>query len=228
MEADAAYQGYLKSCKLCSRLLAVGCTGACDLEIAHTCYAIPRLRTCVTQSRDCAHMLCNLGIQRMRNTISRLRRFSDCAEHVYTILHIARTYHSPGRTCTHIYIIFYVGHTCIYHSHCNLWNALIIRIDIWIIQFTVIHGTGCFEFEQAFQSMKSTGSVTCCTTSQAACSQRQQRLQIVSELSLPTTRYTSCKISSVLLTRARSTTMKHAGHCILENHCWIYNLTCAV
>ena len=46
MEADAAYQGCLKSCELHSRSLAVGRTGACDLEIAHTC---------VTQSPDCAY-----------------------------------------------------------------------------------------------------------------------------------------------------------------------------
>ena len=32
---------------------------------------------------DCAHMLCNLGIMRMCNTISRLRKFSDCAEQLY-------------------------------------------------------------------------------------------------------------------------------------------------
>ena len=38
---------------------------------------ISRLRTCVTQSIDCAHVLRNLGIPRMRNAISRLRKFPD-------------------------------------------------------------------------------------------------------------------------------------------------------
>ena len=82
MEVDAAYQGCLPSCKLHSRSLAVRCTGACDLEIAHMRYAISRLRTCVTQSRDC---LRNLGIPRMRNAISRLCKFPDCTEHKYLI-----------------------------------------------------------------------------------------------------------------------------------------------
>ena len=90
----------MSSCELHSRSLAVGRTGACailrlrtcvmqsrdcthvlcNLEIAHTCYAISRLRTRVTQSRDC---LRNLGILRMRNAISRLRKFPDCAEHIH-------------------------------------------------------------------------------------------------------------------------------------------------
>ena len=54
-----------------SRSLAVGCTGAGDLEIAHTWF---------TQSRDC---LRNFGILRMRSTISRLHKFSDCAEQIH-------------------------------------------------------------------------------------------------------------------------------------------------
>ena len=29
--------------------------GACDLEIAHTCYAILGFQECATQSRDCAN-----------------------------------------------------------------------------------------------------------------------------------------------------------------------------
>ena len=48
-----------------------------NLQIAHMCYAISRLCTRITQSRDCQR---NLGILRMRNAISRLRKFSDCAE----------------------------------------------------------------------------------------------------------------------------------------------------
>ena len=86
MEVDAAYQGCLPSCELHSRSLTVGRTGK-----------VRRLRTRVTQSPDCAHVLrnlqiaCaisrlerNLGILRMRNAISRLRKFSDCAEHIYS------------------------------------------------------------------------------------------------------------------------------------------------
>ena len=50
-------------------------------DCAHLVYAISRLRTRVTQSRDC---LRNLRISRMRNTILRLREFPDCAEHIHT------------------------------------------------------------------------------------------------------------------------------------------------
>ena len=42
--------------------------------------AILRLRTRVMQSSD---GLLNLGILRMRNTILRLDKFSDCAEHIH-------------------------------------------------------------------------------------------------------------------------------------------------
>ena len=62
----------MSSCELHSRSLAVGRTGA---------HAILRLRTHVMQSRDC---LCNLRIPRMCNTISRLRKFPDCAEHLHS------------------------------------------------------------------------------------------------------------------------------------------------
>ena len=61
MEADAAYQGCLPSCELHSRSLAVRHTGK-----------VYRLRMRVTQSPDCAQVLHNLGILRMRNAISRL------------------------------------------------------------------------------------------------------------------------------------------------------------
>ena len=53
-----------------------------NLEIAHMCHSILRLCTSVTQSRDC---LRKLGILRMRNAISRLRKFSDCAEHKHSM-----------------------------------------------------------------------------------------------------------------------------------------------
>ena len=79
------YQGCLPSCELHSRSLAVGGTGACDLEIAHTW---------LTQSRDCAHVL---RISRLHTRvtqsqdsenaqrISRLHKFSDCTEHIRTL-----------------------------------------------------------------------------------------------------------------------------------------------
>ena len=61
-------------------ILRLRTCGLCNLRIAYMCYPISRLRTRVTQSRDC---LRNLGIPRMRNAISRLRKFPDCAEHMY-------------------------------------------------------------------------------------------------------------------------------------------------
>ena len=64
MEAEC-----LPSCELHSRSLAVGRTGK-----------VHWLLTCVTQSPDC---LLNLGILRMHNTISRLCKFSDCAEQIW-------------------------------------------------------------------------------------------------------------------------------------------------
>ena len=70
----------MSSCELHSRSLAVWRTGACNLEIAHMCYAI--LRLC-RQSRDCITRVRNLEILRMCNTISRLCKFPDCAEHIY-------------------------------------------------------------------------------------------------------------------------------------------------
>ena len=64
MEADTAYQGCLKSCNLHSRSLAVGhtggpCTGACNLEIVHTCYVTSRLPA---QSQDSENAQRNLEI----------------------------------------------------------------------------------------------------------------------------------------------------------------------
>ena len=44
---------------------------------------IRRLCMQITRSRDCARVVCNLRILRMRNTISRLRKFSDCAEQIH-------------------------------------------------------------------------------------------------------------------------------------------------
>ena len=73
MEPDAAYQGCLLSCELQSRSLAVGLTGASDLEIAHT----------FTQSQDCARVSHNLEIAHTCYAISRLHKFSDCMERIY-------------------------------------------------------------------------------------------------------------------------------------------------
>ena len=82
MEAGAGYQGCLPSCELhihnrrslsggLAKWKFVDCTcKLCNLEIAHVCYAISRLEH-------------NLRILRMRNAISRLRRFSACTEHMY-------------------------------------------------------------------------------------------------------------------------------------------------
>ena len=53
----------------------LGVQSHADLEIAHMWF---------TQSRDCAHALRNLGIPRMCNAISRLRKFPDCAEQIHT------------------------------------------------------------------------------------------------------------------------------------------------
>ena len=89
MEAGSGYQGCLPSCELqihsrhsVSGGLAnwkfVDC--ACklrNLQIEHVWF---------TQSQD---WLRNLRILKMRNAISRLRKFSDCAEHIYTVC----TYH---------------------------------------------------------------------------------------------------------------------------------------
>ena len=79
MEADAAYQGCLPSCELHSRSLAIGRTGACDLEIAlrglrnleiaHIlCYAIPRLPAQSRDSENAQHNLEIAQILRLRGT----------------------------------------------------------------------------------------------------------------------------------------------------------------
>ena len=68
MEADTAYQGCLTSCELRSRLLAVGRTGACDLEIAHTCYANPRLPAQSQDSKNAQRNIEITQILRLRGT----------------------------------------------------------------------------------------------------------------------------------------------------------------
>ena len=74
MEADAAYQGCLPASYTVDQslsgvqahaILRLRTRGLRNLEIAHTCYAISRLRTRVTQSRDC---LCNLEIANFQIT----------------------------------------------------------------------------------------------------------------------------------------------------------------
>ena len=90
MHAILFRDGCLPSCELHSRSLTVRRKVACrSWDCAHVVYAISRLRkhvvyaisrlhTRVTQSWDC---LRNLGILWMCNTISRLHKFPDCAEH---------------------------------------------------------------------------------------------------------------------------------------------------
>ena len=107
MEVDAAYQGCLPSCELHSRLLAVGRTGKVrrlrtrvtqspdcahvlrNLQIAHMCYAISRLRTCVTQSPDC---LRNLEIRTQSRDSENAQRNLEIAQ----ILRLRGTY-TPTR-----------------------------------------------------------------------------------------------------------------------------------
>ena len=55
-----------------------------NLEIAQMYCAISRSRKSIAQSRDRATIAHNLGILRMRNATSRLRKFSDCTEHIHT------------------------------------------------------------------------------------------------------------------------------------------------
>ena len=57
-----------------------------------------RLRTIVAQSRDRATIVRNLGILRMRNAISRLHKFSDCAEHIHVGWLVAT--HSAEAVCS--------------------------------------------------------------------------------------------------------------------------------
>ena len=103
MEVDAAYQGCLPSCELHSRSLTVGRTGkVCrlrtrvtqspdcahilrNLQIAHMCYAISRLRTCVTQSPDC---LRNLEIRTQSRDSENAQRNLEIAQ----ILRLRGTY----------------------------------------------------------------------------------------------------------------------------------------
>ena len=89
MEADTAYQGCLKSCELHSRSLAVGRTGVCDLEIAHTC---------LTQSLDCAYVLRNLEIAHTCYAIPRLPAQSRDSENAQRNLEIAQILRLRGTT----------------------------------------------------------------------------------------------------------------------------------
>ena len=89
--------------KLHSRSLAVRHTCACDPEIVHTCYAISRLRTWVTQSPDCTHGLRNLQIAHMGYTISRLHTWvtqSPDSTHGLRNLQILHMGYAISRLCT--------------------------------------------------------------------------------------------------------------------------------
>ena len=113
MEADTAYQGYLPSCKLHSRSLTVGRTGACDLEIAHMWFTQSRDCARVTQSRDCAHVLRNPEIG---CTISGFREYAtqsrDCAN---------------SQIARNIYIHTYI------HTR---------PPPVFLLRFSTIHGSG--------------------------------------------------------------------------------------
>ena len=50
---------------------------------ANACWGKRLCAIVSAQSQDCASVLCNLRILRIHNAISRLCKFSDCAEHVY-------------------------------------------------------------------------------------------------------------------------------------------------
>ena len=69
MEVDAAYQGCLPSCELHSRSLTVGRTGK-----------VRRLRTRVTQSPDCAHVLRNLEIRTQSRDSENAQRNLEIAQ----------------------------------------------------------------------------------------------------------------------------------------------------
>ena len=91
MKSGTGYQGYLPSCELhihsrrslsggLAKWKFVDCTcKLCDLEIAHVCYEIGCTITRLER---------NLRIPRMRNAISRLRKFSDCTEHIKYMLNV--------------------------------------------------------------------------------------------------------------------------------------------
>ena len=133
MEADAAYQGCLKSCELHSRSLAIGRTGACDLEIAHTCYAISRLRICVTQSRDCAYVLRNLEIAHACYAIPRLPAQSRDSENSQRNLEIAQILRLRG---TYTYTMLWSSKSNIknlIHEHVNCCRCTTYRMYTWHI-----------------------------------------------------------------------------------------------
>ena len=85
-----------------------------------------KLRKRIAKFQDCTNVLhslkigcatsrlpCNFGILRMRSTISRLRKFLDCAEHIYshTYIHTYIHTYTHTHTLTHTHI-----HTHI-HTH---------------------------------------------------------------------------------------------------------------
>ena len=82
MEAGTAYQGCLPSCKLHSRSLTVVSTGK-----------VRRLRTCVTQSPDCTHVIqspdCLLNVE--IRTQSRDSENAQCNLEIVQVLRLHRT-----------------------------------------------------------------------------------------------------------------------------------------
>ena len=78
-----------------AKLKFVNCKSR-NLEIVHVCYTISRLE-------------CNLRILRMCNAISRLRKFSDCTEH---ILKWSLIEHGPTMLVVHSQFTSTLHHSC--------------------------------------------------------------------------------------------------------------------
>ena len=80
MKPDATYQECLPSCELHSRSLAVGHTGASDLEIVHTC--VTQSPECAMQSRDCANsqIARNIYTSKIRIHVNITQATESCLE----------------------------------------------------------------------------------------------------------------------------------------------------
>ena len=85
------------------RLSMLRCTGACDLEIAHMCYTIPRLPA---QSRDSENAQCNLEIAHTCYAIPRLPAQSQDSENAQRNLEIVQI---PRSDCMSVTLSLYVN-----------------------------------------------------------------------------------------------------------------------
>ena len=84
----------------------------CAMLMLYMFYAIwkfVRSRKCIAQSWDHATIVRNLGIPRMCNIILRLRKFSDCAEHIFGSGRKKISY-----TCYSSIILYSYIHLCMY------------------------------------------------------------------------------------------------------------------